>query len=209
MKIKLLSGIAIVGLALVFASCQKYPQAEVDAANAAVEAAKAAQANLYVASEFNALQDSLNTVLAAVEKAKSKLFKNYKNEVVKLNATTETAKTVAANAVAKKEQMKQECTATLAEVATLLTTNKEMLAKAPKGKEGKAAMEAISADLTSIETQVAEVNNKFASDDIINALNQAKALKDKATSINTELTDVMSKVAAKAPKGKVAKASAP
>jgi hypothetical protein len=203
MKIKLLSGIAIVGLALVFASCQKYPQVEVDAANAAVEAAKAAQANLYVASEFNALQDSLNTVLAAVEKAKSKLFKNYKKEVVKLTATAEMAKTVQANAVAKKEQMKQECTATLAEIATLMTANKEMLAKAPKGKEGKAAMEAVQADLTSIETQVGEVNNKFASDDIINALNQAKALKDKATNINKELTDVMAKVKApKAAKGK-------
>jgi len=193
MKIKLLSGIAIVGMALVFASCQKYPQAEVDAANAAVEAAKAAQANLYVASEFNALQDSLNTVLAAVEKEKSKLFKNYKDEVVKLNAISELAKTVAANTVAQKEQMKQECTATLAEIAVLMDANKEMLAKAPKGKEGKAAMEAIQADLTIIETQVGEVNNKFASDDIIGALNQAKSLKDKATSINTELTDVMSK----------------
>lgn len=193
MKIKLLSGIAIVGMALVFASCQKYPQAEVDAANAAVEAAKASQANLYVAPEFNALQDSLNTVLAAVEKEKSKLFKNYKDEVKKLTATSEMAKNVAANAVARKEQMKQEVTATLGEIATLMASNKEMLAKAPKGKEGKAAMEAIQTELTSIDTQVGEVNNKFASDDIINALNQAKALKDKATSINTELTDVMAK----------------
>jgi hypothetical protein len=197
MKIKLLSGIAIVGMALVFASCQKYPQVEVDAANAAVETAKAAQANLYVSSEFQALTDSLNTVLAAVEKEKSKLFKNYKDEVAKLTATTEMAKTVAANAAAKKEQMKQECTATLAEITVLMDANKEMLAKAPKGKEGKAAMEAIQADLTSIETQVAEVNNKLASDDIINASNQAKALKEKATSINTELTDVMSKVKGK------------
>ncbi|MFA6126076.1 MAG: hypothetical protein WC699_02125 [Bacteroidales bacterium] len=197
MKIKLLSGIAIVGMALVFASCQKYPQAEVDAANAAVEAARTAQANLYVSGEFNALQDSLNTVLAAVEKEKSKLFKNYKDEVAKLTATSEMAKTVAANAVAKKEQMKQEVTATLGEISVLMTANKEMLAKAPKGKEGKAAMEAIQADLTTIETQVAEVNNKFASDDIIGALNQAKSLKDKATSINTELTDVMSKVKGK------------
>jgi len=193
MKIKLLSGLAIVGMALVMTSCQKYPQVEIDAANAAIEAAKQAQANLYVSSEFNALQDSLNTVLAAVEKEKSKLFKNYKDEVAKLTATSEMAKTVAANAVAKKEQMKQETASTLTELTTLMDQNKEMLAKAPKGKEGKAAMEAIQADLTTIETQVAEVNTKLASDDIINALNQAKSLKDKATSINTELTEVMSK----------------
>jgi hypothetical protein len=193
MKIKLLSGIAIVGLALVFAGCQKYPQAEVDGANAAVEAAKAVQANLYVPEEFNALQDSLTTVLGAVEKEKSKLFSNYKDEVAKLTATTEMAKTVAANATAKKEQLKQETAAALAEIATLMEQNKEMLAKAPKGKEGKAALEAIAADLTSIETGVGEVNNKLASDDIINAANQAKALKEKAAGINTELTEVMAK----------------
>ncbi|MCX6227067.1 MAG: hypothetical protein NTV01_20350, partial [Bacteroidia bacterium] len=160
MKIKLLSGIAIVGLALVFAGCQKYPQVEVDGAKAAVEAARAAQADKYVTSEFNALSDSLSTVLSAVESQKSKLFKNYKKEVVKLIATTEVAKTVTANAIAKKEQMKQECAATLTEIATLLTTNKEMLAKAPKGKEGKEAMMQIQTELTTIETQVNDVNAK-------------------------------------------------
>lgn len=193
MKIKLLSGIAIVGLALVFTGCQKYPQAEVDAANAAIEATKAVQANLYVPEEFNALQDSLTTVLAAVEKEKSKLFHNYKDEVAKLTATAEQAKVVAANASAKKEEYKQETVATLAEITTLMDQNKEYLAKAPKGKEGKAALEAIAADLTTIEAGVGEVNNKLASDDIIGALNQAKSLKEKATGINTELTEVLKK----------------
>lgn len=193
MKIKLLSGIAIVGLALVFTGCQKYPQAEVDAANAAIEATKAVQANLYVPEEFNALQDSLTTVLAAVEKEKSKLFHNYKDEVAKLTATAEQAKVVAANAQAKKEQYKQETAAALTEIATLMEQNKEYLAKAPKGKEGKAALEAIAADLTTIEGGVVEVNNKLASDDIIGALNQAKSLKEKATGINTELTEVLKK----------------
>ncbi|MFH0760066.1 MAG: hypothetical protein V2A67_01010 [Bacteroidota bacterium] len=193
MKIKLLSGIAIVGLALIFTGCQKYPQAEVDAANAAIEATKAVQANLYVPEEFNALQDSLTTVLAAVEKEKSKLFHNYKDEVAKLTATTAQAEIVKNNAVAKKEQYKQETAAALTEIATLMEQNKEYLAKAPKGKEGKAALEAIAADLTTIEAGVGEVNNKLASDDIIGALNQAKSLKEKATGINTELTEVLKK----------------
>jgi hypothetical protein len=199
MKIKLLSGVALLGLALVFSSCQKYPQAEVDAANAAIEQAKAAQANLYVPEEFGAVSDSLNSVLAAVEKEKSKLFSNYKDEVAKLVATAEQAKTVAANAVAKKEQMKQECTTILADLATMMTQNKAMLAKAPKGKEGKAALEAIANDLTSIETGITEAGNKLASDDVINALTQAKSLKDKATQINTELTEVLTKARIKLP----------
>lgn len=199
MKIKLLSGVAIMGLALVFSSCQKYPQAEVDAANAAIEAAKAVQANLYVPEEFSAVTDSLNSVLAAVEKEKSKLFSNYKDEVAKLVATADQAKKVAADATAKKEQMKQECTTILADLATTMTQNKAMLAKAPKGKEGKAALEAIANDLTSIETGITEAGSKLASDDVINALNQAKILKDKATAINTELTEVLTKARIKLP----------
>jgi len=116
-----------------------------------------------------------------------------KDEVAKLTATAEQAKVVAANAQAKKEQYKQETAAALTEITTLMDQNKEYLAKAPKGKEGKAALEAIAADLTTIEAGVGEVNNKLASDDIIGALNQAKSLKEKATGINTELTEVLKK----------------
>ena len=195
MKIKLLSGIAIVGLALVFTGCQKYPQAEVDAANAAIESTKAVQANLYVPEEFNALQDSLTTVLAAVEKEKSKLFHNYKDEVAKLTATAEQAKVVAANAQAKKEQYKQETAAALAEITTLMEQNKEYLAKAPKGKEGKAAVEAIGQEIAAVETVSTEVAAGLTNnDDILTLSDKIKPAVEKAKAINTELTDVIAKV---------------
>ena len=182
-------------MAVLVIGCAKAPKAELAAANAAIDSAKVVEANRYLATEFNALQDSLNAVNVAVEAQKSKLFfsRDYKSINEKLVVITSEIGALKAKTEERKAQVRTEVQDTLNVLNGLILKDKALLAKAPKGKEGKAAMEAIQADLTSIETQVGEVNNKFASDDIINALNQAKALKDKATSINTELTDVMAK----------------
>jgi outer membrane murein-binding lipoprotein Lpp len=46
---------AVVAGVVMLESCVKVPQAEVDAANAAIEQAKAAEANLYVEADYQAL----------------------------------------------------------------------------------------------------------------------------------------------------------
>jgi len=59
--------LSIVAVSLIFTSCAKPPQAELDAAKAALEQAKAAQADLYVEADFLAVQDSLNAVQVEIE----------------------------------------------------------------------------------------------------------------------------------------------
>ncbi|MFO7616637.1 MAG: hypothetical protein R6V75_05255 [Bacteroidales bacterium] len=199
MKIKLLSGVVLMSMALVFSSCQKYPQAEVDQANAAIEAARVAEADVYAAEDFAALKDSLAMVVNSVEKEKSKLFSNYKDEIAKLNATVETATTVAEKAQAKKAEMKEEATNILAELVTIMDQNTKMLAKAPRGKEGKAALELIQNELNSIQAGMEEANAKLESGDVLSGLNQAKAIKEKAVSIHTELVEVLTKARIKLP----------
>jgi hypothetical protein len=113
---------------------------------------------------------------------------------VKLDSTLALAKRVEANAVAKKEQMKQECTATLAEVATLLAGNKEMLTKAPKGKEGAAVLEQMKTEMATIEASVAEAQGLYDKGAYMDALNKVKAANERATGINTELKDAIAKV---------------
>jgi len=79
MKNKFLVGITTLGLtALLFTSCSKVPQVEIDAANVAIETAKTAQADIYVPEQFVALQDSMKAVMTEVEVQSSKFFKNYK-----------------------------------------------------------------------------------------------------------------------------------
>ena len=77
MKNKILMGLAVIAMVAVLSSCGKKPQAEIDAANAAIEAAKTAEAAVYVPAEFAAVQDSLNAVMADITAKESKLFKKF------------------------------------------------------------------------------------------------------------------------------------
>jgi len=188
----------VLGMSLVLlllAGCAKPPQAEMDAAKAAVEQARAVQADLYVPAEFNAVQDSLNAALNIVEEQNSKfaLFRNYKAATSKLVNVTSMAGTVQQNAIAKKEEVKMEVQTMYAELEQMMMTNKEMLAKAPKGKEGKEAIEAINNDIMAIEAGMPEVMNLFNAGDYLKAKDKVVALKESAMAINTELTEVLTK----------------
>lgn len=193
MKSSLLRVFALAVLVVAATACSKLPQAEIDAANVAVENAKAVEADVYVPEQFAALQDSVNGSLEMVEVQKSKFFKNYKAVTAKLVRDAELASQVKDAAVAKKEEVKVQVAQLVSEIDTLMEANKALLAKAPKGKEGKAALEAISNDLQSIEATRSEIDAIVASDKLMDAFNKATAAKEKATAINTELTEAIAK----------------
>ena len=66
MKNKIFMGIAAVAMVAVLSSCGKKPQVEIDATNTAIEAAKTAEAAVYVPTEFAAVQDSMTAIMADV-----------------------------------------------------------------------------------------------------------------------------------------------
>ena len=184
---------SIVAAALLFTSCAKPPQAEIDAAKASLEAAKAAQADLYVEADYMAVQDSLNAVLAYVEVQNSKLFKSFGKAKEKLVVIKTDADGLIAKTEARKEQIKAEVATAETEVRALLEENNKLLAKAPKGKEGKEAIEAIKVDLAGITTSVDEVAGLVTSGDLLGAQTKVNAAKQKSTEINTELKAVLDK----------------
>ncbi len=184
---------SIFAAALLFTSCAKPPQAEIDAAKAALEQAKAAQADKYVEADFLAVQDSLNAVLVEVEAQSSKLFKSYGKAKEKLVVITTNATELVAKTEVRKEEIKTEVAAAQTAVAALLEEDNALLAKAPKGKEGKEAIEAIKLDLAGITASVAEVDGLLASGDLLGAQTKINAAQQKATEINTELKAVLDK----------------
>lgn len=197
MKKGLLKLIALSVLVITFASCAKPPQAEMDAANAAIEQAKTAGADRYVPASFNAATEALKTAQAAVEEQNSKfaLFRNYDAAKTTLASVNTLAGKAVEETAARKEALKAEVTAAIAELNTVITQDKEMLAKAPKGKEGKAALEAIGQEISAVEAVATEVSSGMASNaDILTLSEKVKPAVEKAKAINTELTDVMSKV---------------
>jgi hypothetical protein len=194
MKNKVLMGLAAIAMVAFLSSCGKVPQTEIDATNAAIAAAQAAEANVYVPAEFTALQDSMNAITAAVETQKSKLFKKFGPIKEKLASTLTLANTVAANAATKKEEVKKEAETLLNDIKAVIEDNGKLILKAPRGKEGAAVIEQIKADMATINTSVADAQGLYDKGAYMDALNKIKAAKEKADGINTELKEAIAKV---------------
>ena len=203
MKKGLLKLVALSVLVVSLASCAKAPQAEIDAANVAIEAAKTAGADRYVPESFNAASEALKSAVTAVEEQNSKfaLFRNYDAAKTTLASVNTLAAKAVEETTAKKAALKAEVTASLTELATIIAANKELLAKAPKGKEGKAAVEAIGQEIAAVETVSTEVTAGLTNnEDILTLSGKIKPAVEKAKAIGTELTEVIEK--AKGKKGK-------
>jgi len=194
MKNKLLLSLSAFAIAMfVLSGCAKVPQVEIDNANAAIQAAQAAGADIYVPEAFAALNDSMNATTASIEAKKSKLFKSYKKEKAQLVSIVALGNDVKLKTEARIQELETEIQNTLTEVTNLIAQNKELIAQAPRGKEGTTALMAIKADIATIETSVGEIQAAVGTESFIATLDKAKAVKEQATSINTELTTVIEK----------------
>ncbi len=197
MKNKIFMGLAAIAMVAVLSSCGKKPQAEIDAATAAIEAAKTAEAAVYVPAEFAAVQDSMTAIMADIAAQESKLFKKFGPAKAKLVAAVTQANQVAANAAVKKEEVKKEVETLMTEVKAVVEENKTLMTKAPRGKEGAAVLEAMKVDMTTIEASIVEAQGKYDNGAYMDALNTVKAANERAAGINTELNDAIAKVKGK------------
>lgn len=194
MKNKIFKGFALVGVTMfLMASCAKAPQVEIDAAKSAIDSAKEAGAEMYAQAEFLALQDSMNVVLAGVEAQNSKLFKDYSATLSGLANVSQLAIEVKEKAKTQKEAVKAEVEVAIEAVKVLNENSNALLLEAPKGKEGASALEAIKAELASLETSLTETSGLLATEEYNAALTKIGAANVKASSINAELQEVIAK----------------
>jgi hypothetical protein len=201
MKNRFLVSFVVISFVVLLSGCAKVPQAEIDAVNASIEDARTTGADVYLPTEFAALQDSMNVINQMVEAQKSKLFKSYKPVVAKITALTASAATVKGNVEAKKVQVKQEIDTLTVEVTNMVAAAKTLVAKAPRGKEGAAAVEAINTEVTNFETALTqEIPAKVTAGDLMGALDQLKAVKAKLEGVTGELKGAYEKAGKALPK---------
>lgn len=193
MKSKVLMGFAAIVMVALMSACGKLPQAQIDEANAAIEAAKAAEAEVYVPADFAALQDSMRAVNAYIESQKSKLFKKYGPAVEDLKAVVTLANTVKENAAARKDEVKKEVETLMTDIKVVIDETSKLFAKAPKGKEGKAALDQMKAEMETVNAAVTEAQSKYDSGAYMDALNKVKAAKETVDRINGELKEAIKK----------------
>jgi hypothetical protein len=193
MKNRILMGLAAIAMVAVLSSCGKTPQVEIDAANAAIEAAKTAEAAVYLPAEFAAVQDSLNAIMTEIAAQESKLFKKFGPAKVKLASVVTLANQVAANTATKKEEVKGEVANLMTSIKTVIEENGKLIPKLPRGKEGAAVIEQIKADVATVDAAVVEAQGLFDKGSYMDALNKINAANEKATALNTEVKEALTK----------------
>ncbi len=189
-----LIAVGLVSILALLSGCAEAPQQVVDAANAALQAAEEAQANLYVPDLYNAAKDSLNAAMEEINAQGSKfaLTRNYGRAQQLLEAATKAANDAQAAVAAKKEEVKAEAQDLMAKAQTAVEETKNLLAKAPKGKDAE-AWQLIQTELSEVEASWTAASNTMNSGDFFEARGKFQAALVKADSLKQELSDVISK----------------
>ncbi len=193
MKNKILMGLSAIVMIAVLVGCGKKPQVEIDTTNAAIEAAKTAEADIYLPDEFAAVQDSMNAILADIEAQEGKMFKNYGDATENLASVQALANELTSKVDGKKEEVKAEAETLMNDIETVIAENNRLVARLPRGKEGVAVIEQIKADLSNVDASVAEAKNAYDSGAFMDAYNKLQAAKAKADELNAEMKEALTK----------------
>ena len=178
--------VGVLAVALAAAACAAPPQAAIDAAKAAMDKASAAGAAEYAADSLKAAQDAQAALEAEIKVQADKfaLFRSYTKATELANAAKTAGEKAEQDAVAGKENAKNEATALIEEAKTALTAAQEMLAKAPKGKGTAADLEAMKADLAGAETSITDASTAMGAERYLEAKAKAEAAKNAAGTVS-------------------------
>jgi len=192
--------IILAALALfLVAGCSKAPEAEMQNADTAVQAAVTAEAEQYAPQSYQIAMDTLNAAKAAKTEQDSKfaLFRSYgksKQMFIAAQALSEKATT---DAQAEKERVRQEVMGMMTQVQAVIDSATVALAKAPRGKGSKADIELIKADLDAVNSGFAAAKADFDGGKFLAAKAKFEAVANKAQGIIAQIEAAKAKKAGK------------
>jgi hypothetical protein len=179
--------------AFLVTGCAKAPEQEITNAKAQIEATTTADVQAYAADELSQLNNDLNAALEEVKVQDEKWFGNFDKAKEMLAAIKTSSDNVTAVAAQRKEEAKQAAIAAQAEAVAAIEAAKALLAQAPKGKETKAEIEMLGADLTGAEASLAGIQTSIDSEKYGEAKDSANLIKEKAASVSSQVQAAIDK----------------
>ncbi len=169
----------------------KAPVQELEAAKAALESAVKAEANIYVADAFKAVNDSLEAAQAEIQAqdAKFGLFRNYDRVKTLLEGVTNAAAGLSQQAAVNKEQVRAEADTLIKQATAAIDLAKKKLAKAPRGKEGKMVIMQFQNDLQTIASELTVATQSQEQGQYMVARDKAKTVLDQVNNMIAELSN--------------------
>jgi hypothetical protein len=177
--------VILVTLAVASGACATPPKADIDAANAAVDKAVAANANQYASESLKAAQDTRSKMDAElkVQDGHLPMMRSY-SEAAKLADAAKAAGEKAEQDAAKAEQMARAEASTLVVDAKARIQDAEAeLDQAPKGKGAPVDLDVMKSGLAAAKSTVGEAETALASQHYPDAKAKAEAAKGTAGSI--------------------------
>jgi hypothetical protein len=195
----LLLGIGV--SALLLAGCGKVPEAALTSARTSVDEAKTAGAEVYAPNELDVAMDSLAAAEAEIEKQNGKfaLFRSYKEAERQLTVVQGLGATAKQAAATNKQKAKEEAEQLIVQVTTMVDSTRALMSMAPKDKEGKKIMEAITVDLESVAATIPELQAKMGREDYRGAGQLARGSLQRVEAIRKEIQDAIDRKAGKMP----------
>lgn len=193
-----ITGAGFVVVILLVIGCAQPPTTQLEAAQKAVDAAKAAEAESYAKDDIIKLEQEFAAAkdeLAKQEKTFA-IFRSYAEADKLLLKVAEDGGQVAAKASQNKEVAKTAALAMEQAAQQVVASAKELMAKAPTGKE-RAAVETIKQDIAGLEAGLGEVHQLIEKGDYRGAEAQAKAVKEKGGAVAEEIQHAIGKTKGK------------
>jgi trimeric autotransporter adhesin len=177
----------LVAVALVAVGCAQPPQAQIDAATAAITKATAAGAEEYAPETLAAARDAQAKLDAEVKAQAGSFFltRSYGEATTLAAAAAEAGDKAATEAVAQKAAAQKDAAAALESTRTAIQDAEAALAKAPKGKGSKADLEALQADIAAAKTGLGEAETAQTGEHYKDAKAKADAAREKAAGVTS------------------------
>ncbi len=174
-------------LATTLTACSAPPNAEMDAARAAIDTVVSEGAEKYTADDLKAINDKLAGAMAEIKAQEGKLFKKFDQPKQILVEVKADADTLRGKVATVKEELKNAAVAALQEAGNAVAEAKTMVDNAPIGKGSLADIEMIKADVAGLETALQEIQPLIDNGDFAAASEQAAAIQGKAQSVSEEI----------------------
>ena len=169
--------ILIVTLALITLGCANPPTEEMEAAKAAVRAARDSGADVYASDEFS---DATKALANAETSVATKKYEEARNSAIQAKQKAEQAQQ---SAIQNKAAAKAKANAAIAEADANLTAAADTLAGAPVGKGTEEDIQQLNYDLEEARSLLATARQKVESEDYNAAVANAQSVSEQASSI--------------------------
>jgi len=196
MKNVLLAISLILGFGLVLAGCASAPTEEINATKAAIASIQTGDVKTYAPESLKAAEDGLNKALAAIQAQDGKfaMTRDYKQASAMLKSAKELVEKAKGDAQLAMTKAKADAEAAIAALPQMIEEAKKALAKAPKGKDTKADLEAMQNDFKLAEEALNEASTALSQSKYNDALAKADSAKSMASSIIDQIKKAQEKV---------------